>query len=292
MSNLETIQQKKAEIIQKFGEWTNHNIQLDGDLYTISRQTITGAEVKLRRIVQMVADISGKSFENLRILDLACLEGLYGMELALQGANVVAIEGREANVEKARFAKDVLSVNNIEIIQDDVRNLSLEKYGKFDIVLCIGILYHLDVPDVFEFLEKISEVCQSFAIIDTQVSMVTETSALYKEKEYWGRLYTEHDPNTTVEERVKVLWSSLDNLNSFWFTRPSLYNFLSQIGFTSIYECHNPPVKKYEMMRLKKETDRSTFLAIKGKKVSLFSSQVMNDLPQEDWENSLKPEEL
>ena len=39
-----------------------------------------------------------------RVLDLASLEGMYALELARRGADVVAIEGREANVEKARFA--------------------------------------------------------------------------------------------------------------------------------------------------------------------------------------------
>jgi hypothetical protein len=39
--------------------------------------------VKLKRIVQMIKDISGTKIENLRILDLACLEGQYAIELAL-----------------------------------------------------------------------------------------------------------------------------------------------------------------------------------------------------------------
>ncbi len=71
------------------------------------------------------------------------------VELARLGANVVGIEGREANLAKARFAKEALSLENPEFHQDDVRNLSKEKYGRFDVVLCLGILYHLNRQTFF-----------------------------------------------------------------------------------------------------------------------------------------------
>ena len=91
MNNSDSLGHQKAEIVKKFGEWTNHNIRLAGDIYTIDKDAVTGAEVKLRRVAQTIADLSGQSFEKLRVLDLACLEGLYGIEMALQGAKVVAI---------------------------------------------------------------------------------------------------------------------------------------------------------------------------------------------------------
>lgn len=283
MNNSEAIGHQKAEIVKKFGEWTNHNIRLAGETYTIDKEAVTGAEVKLRRVAQTIADLSGQSFENLRVLDLACLEGLYGIEMALQGAKVVAIEGREANVEKARFAKESLSLENIDIVRDDVRNLSAEKYGKFDVVLCLGIFYHLDAPDVFHFMESVAEVCNRLAVIDTHVSAVSEKCYAYKGSSYWGRVYAEHSPDSTLEERAKSLWSSVDNINSFWLTRPSLYNLLGRVGFSSVYECHSPMVKKYEVMRARQEADRSTFVAVKSQPVRLLSSPLMNDLPQEEW---------
>lgn len=279
---IKAIEQRKKEITDKFGEWTNHNIHLDDDIYTIG-QKITGAEVKLRRILQTIADILDRPFEKLRVLDLACLEGLYGIELALHGAEVVAIEGREANIEKARFAKDVLSLENLHLVQDDVRNLSREKYGTFNVVLCLGIFYHLDAPDVFSFLENIADVCEKLVILDTHVSMEAEECYIYKEQKYWGSFYEEHNSNTTAEERTKLLWASLDNLKSFWFTRPSLYNFLSEVGFTSVYECHNPPVIKYGIMKQKKEADRNTFLAIKGKQGTILTSPIANKVVPERW---------
>lgn len=205
------------------------------------------------------------------------------MELARHGAKVVGIEGREANIEKARFASEVLALENLEFVQDDVRNLSKEKYGYFDVVLCLGILYHLDVPDVFLFLEKIAEVCQGFVLIDTHVG-VPKKSYTYMGRKYWGRTFAEHHVNPTSaeyhvdftsKERSKQLWASLDNPESFWITRPSLYNALSHAGFTSVYECHMPPEPN-------KRIDRVTLLAMRGHRQDLLCSPLLSAQQIED----------
>ena len=175
------------------------------------------------------------------MVDLGCLEGLYCIEFARHGAEVVGIEGREANIEKARFAHDVLALNNITLVQDDVRNLSVEKYGRFDVVLCLGILYHLDVPDVFRFVERMSDICRRVAIIDTHIGIRANRSHVYDGQEYHGWSYTEFPPESTKEERLKAAWASLDNEKSFWFTRPSLFNVLSRAGFATVYTTRSTP---------------------------------------------------
>lgn len=266
--DVELIENKKRKIMEKFGPWSAHNIFLEGDVYTINKG-IAGDEVKLRRILQGVSDLSRRPLGSLRVLDLACLEGLYAVEFARHGAEVVGIEGREANIEKARFAKEVLALEKLELVQDDVRNLSKEKYGYFDVVLCLGILYHLDVPDVLTFLERIAEVCQGFVLIDTHVSIVPEKSYLHGGRNYWGRAYKEHDVNSTSEDRARQLWASLDNPESFWLTRTSLYNALSHVGFTSVYECHVPSESE-------KPIDRVTLLAVRGQRQNLFCSPLLS----------------
>lgn len=264
--DLETILQKKQEIIDRFGGWTNHNICLQDDVYTIDKN-LAGSEVKVQRFLQAIADLTGRSFCELRVLDLACLEGLYGIELALHGAQVVGIEGREANLEKARFTQTVLGLENIQFFQDDVRNLSPEKYGEFDVVLCLGIFYHLDAPDVFEFAQNIQRVCTNVAILDTHVSRFSDIDFTYKDRTYWGKKYTEDE----------TVWASIGNPKSVWLTRPSLYNLLIDVGFSSVYECHMPMISKYEQMRFREEADRSTFIGIKNEKVELLSTSLLKE---------------
>ncbi|WP_071517601.1 methyltransferase domain-containing protein [Geitlerinema sp. PCC 9228] len=278
------IERRRQEIVDAFGEWTNHNICLQEDLYTIDSHRLVGSEVKVQRILQIVADWMPNSWENLRVLDLACLEGLYGLEMALQGADVVGIEARSANLEKARFAKKVLGTKNISFCQDDVRYFSAEKYGYFDVILCLGILYHLDVPDVFSFLENIAHACRGLVILDTHVALNAEISYQYQQQTYWGRIYSEHSPKSSLKERKNVLWSSLDNVQSFWLTRASLLNFCDRVGFTSVYECHQPLVPKYEVMRQQKQADRATFVAIKGTPTRVKTSSHLYNFPKPQWQ--------
>lgn len=268
------IEARKADLERRYGPWSAHNILLAGELYTMGKG-IAGDEVKLRRILQTAADAWRGPLAGMRVLDLACLEGLYAVEFARHGARVLGIEGRLPNIEKARFAKEVLALHDLELVQDDVRNLSRAKHGAFDAVLCLGILYHLDAPDVFAFIERIAEVCEGFALLDTHVSLTAERSHAYKGRTYWGRTYREHDPASSAEHRAWQLWASLDNVDSFWLTRASLCNALSHAGFTSIQDCVMPPEGE-------KPADRVTLLAFKGQRQPLLSSPLLDARPVED----------
>ncbi|HXL79370.1 MAG TPA: class I SAM-dependent methyltransferase [Pyrinomonadaceae bacterium] len=280
---VEQIINQKEKVVEQYGEWTAHNIHLADNVYTISDQ-IRGDEVLARRVLQIVSDVLKNPLSMARILDLACLEGLYAVEFAQHGAQTVGVEIREANLAKARFVKETLALDNLKLVQDDVRNLSSDKYGHFDAVLCIGILYHLDAPDVFDFVHRMAEVCTGCLVIDTHVSNTKEVSSKYGEREYWGKFFTEHEPDTTLAEREKSLWASIDNVKSFWLTRPSLYNLLAHAGFTSVYECYNPPVwQKFD--------DRCTLLAIKGEPQEVLSAPSLLAAASKDWsENSLQAE--
>ena len=144
------LRREKEAIEARYGPWTAHNIRLADDVYTISAEP-AGDEVKLRRVTQLALDVCGGSLDGVRVLDLACLEGMYALELARRGAAVMAIEGREANIEKARFAARTLSID-VDFQLGDVRDLSREQHGEFDVVLALGILYHLDAPDLFSLV--------------------------------------------------------------------------------------------------------------------------------------------
>ena len=268
----DSLKAEKQAIVDKFGPWTASNIHLGDHFYTIGER-IEGDEIKLRRILQVVADATRRPINSLRLVDLACHEGIYAIEFARHGASVLGIEGREAHIEKARFVKNALSLTNLDIVQDDVRNLSRNKYGLFDVVLCLGILYHLDVPDVFAFIESIADVCQDIAVIDTRIAMGPTLSYVYQGTKYWGQRINEgHDPSDTPAEKIKRYWASLDNLTSFHLSRTSLYCMLGRVGFTSVYECYIPPEPT-------KPIDRITLLAVKGARQKIISSPLMEKFP-------------
>ena len=261
------------EFIENHGAFTASSVYLGEGVYT---REASGPDRRLRCFVQAVADLAGKPLDQLRVLDLACLEGHYTIEFALHGARAVGIEIREANLTKARFLKQQLGINNVEFYQDDVRNLSEAKYGRFDVVLCAGLLYHLDSPAVFEFIDRVSEVCDRLAIFETYVSLKAVMQQVYKGKTYWGTQYIEHKETDSAADKYADLWSSIDNDRSFWLTKPSLCNALDHAGFTSVFLQLNPSLEKQSL-------DRDTFIAVKGQVAKIPSSPRTDQEVTLDW---------
>jgi 2-polyprenyl-3-methyl-5-hydroxy-6-metoxy-1,4-benzoquinol methylase len=275
-----------AEVADRVGPWTAHNIELAPGVFTKAAEP-SGEELKLRRIRQLVGDLAPRPASQLRVLDLGALEGLYGVELALSGAEVVFVEGREASAERIRFAIEALGIERAKVITQDVQNLTRSEHGEFDVVLCIGLLYHLDAPGVFELLTRIKSVCRGLLVLDTHIAIEDDELASFPGDVFWvdpralsdvrsvivgdrtyrGRDYREHEPNASAEQRRQATWASLENDTSFWPTKPSLLNGLAAAGFTTVLECDVPPL-------IGLPPDRVTLVAVPGEQIELKSSSI------------------
>jgi len=90
-----------------------------------------------------------------RVLELGSLEGGHSLAIAAwpDVETVVAVEGRRANLEKARFVQDVMGRRNVTFTQANLETADLAALGRFDVVLCMGLLYHLPAP--WTLLERI-----------------------------------------------------------------------------------------------------------------------------------------
>lgn len=251
---------RKAALEEKFGPWTAHNIALAPGCCTMSERPNRDA-ARATRVVQAVADVLGRPLAGLRVLDLACFEGLFAIEFALQGAAVVGVEGREANIEKAKFAAEQLGLANASFHREDVRRVSVERFGRFDVVLCLGLLYHLDAPDQFPFLSALSAMADCL-VIETHVTPITGEALQAGGDTYWYRAWREHDPGTSPEERAQCLWSSLDNVTSVVLSKPALVRMLARVGYTSVFECWYPGV-------VEQPDDRVLLVALRGARVQL-----------------------
>jgi SAM-dependent methyltransferase len=275
----EEIEQGLARVIAANGPWTAHNVHLGHGVFTLG---IDRPYLKLQRLLQTAADVCGQPVERLRVLDLACLEGGFAIEFARHGATVLGIEGREANLAKAVFAKNVLGLENLSFELGDVRNLSRERHGTFDVVICAGILYHLDAPDVFAFMKRIGEVCTRVAIVDTSVSLRPVEAKNFEGRTYWGRSFPEHEPDTSEAQRLANLWGSLSDTSSFWLTRASLINLLRDAGFTSVMEVLSPALPG-------QLADRVVLAAIKGTRCDVLNAPATSTAPLPDWSEHERP---
>jgi len=279
----EQIQQGLDELRLKYGEW-NFDIPLPFDIWT--KGNLGEPQTRLKRIVQVVNDLSVKPISKCRILDLGCSDGQFSIEFALHGANTIGVEAREANIKKAIFSKEVLNLKNLEFRQDDIRKISVESYGKFDAIICSGVFYHLPAIAAINLIKTIHEMVNRLIVLDVRVALEPIERVQYDNDEYWGTLFQEHPENATAEEKEKRLFYSIDNMTSFWFTRPSLINILSKAGFSSIYECFTPVHMNFGKPGIH-HPDHLTFIAVKGENCELKTSPTANGLREKWPEGSL-----
>ena len=141
---------------EKTGWW--HSFELpDGKVL----RGVNTLEILRTRLAQFPigADLRGK-----RVLDIGCWDGWFSFELERRGAEVVALDCWD----NPRF-HEMHSVFNsrVEFRQMDVMEISPDTVGRFDIVLFLGVLYHLKHPLLA--LEKVCSVTKELAAVDSYV---------------------------------------------------------------------------------------------------------------------------
>jgi tRNA (mo5U34)-methyltransferase len=126
--------------VQALGDWF-HNLDLRGVQTAPDHFLGDYPTVKWRKFAHAVpADLRGKS-----VLDIGCNAGFYALEMKRRGAaRVVGIDSDEGYLAQARFAAEVLG------LEIEWRRLSVYEVAqvgeRFDLVIFMGVLYHLRHP--------------------------------------------------------------------------------------------------------------------------------------------------
>ena len=81
----------------------------------------------------------------LRVLDVGCSDGFFAFEMERRGASVVAMDFVPEGATGFAVARDILG-SRVEYRCDNVYALDPARYGEFDVVLLLGVLYHLRKP--------------------------------------------------------------------------------------------------------------------------------------------------
>src|SRR5438876_1404743 len=137
---IELSRDKIREKVEALGPWF-HNLDLNGVKTAPDHFLGDYPNIKWRRFSDALPkDLGGRT-----VLDIGCSAGFYAMEMKRRGADrVVAIDTEDEYLRQARFAA---ALNSFEI---DFRNLSVYDVGelgeRFDVVLFMGVLYHLRHP--------------------------------------------------------------------------------------------------------------------------------------------------
>jgi tRNA (mo5U34)-methyltransferase len=171
-----------------------HTIDLGGGVVT------KGVDDSPARLIQLglPASLTGKT-----VLDVGAWDGFFSFEAERRGAaRVLAADhyswhgvGWGTGQGKAPFqlARAALG-SRVEDVDLDVMDLDPQRIGTFDVVLFLGVLYHL--PHPLLALERVARVCHGLLVVETVVDMIglgRPAAAFYPGKElnadptnWWG----------------------------------------------------------------------------------------------------------
>lgn len=124
----------EVQPIRKTSEITIHLTPFDQKEY---RQLIEARGETIRRVVARLKPALGLS----RAVDTGCGVGFFSQTLTECGLNVCGFDGRGENVTEARRR-----FPHIPFEQADIEGKAILELGQFDLVLCFGLLYHLENP--------------------------------------------------------------------------------------------------------------------------------------------------
>lgn len=173
------------------------------------------------------------SLEGRTVLDIGAWDGFFSFEAERRGASrVVACDyyswhgtgwGTKAGFELARTSLG----SRVEDLDLDVMDLSPERAGTFDVVLLLGVLYHL--PHPLLALERVASVTRDLLILETVVDMVgvdRPAMAFYPGRELNG-----------------------DPTNWWGPNEPAVHGMLRTVGFTNVRTATPLPGAAYRAAR-------------------------------------------
>lgn len=140
----------KKELVESYNGWW-HSIDFGDGVISKGAKGYPYGYMLQKETESWFNDVS---FKDKRVLDIGAWDGYYSFYAEKQGAKeIIAIDGRiwknptdlPRNKKGFDIAKTILNSKVKDYIQD-IENITPEQYGTFDIILFLGVLYHLQNP--------------------------------------------------------------------------------------------------------------------------------------------------
>lgn len=169
---------------------------------------------KIRRMSRMLFD--GLDLQGRTLLDIGCWDGAYSIEATRRGAIVTATDHYVWQEVPARRQAFDLAMRrlapSVRAMDVPVEELTVEQHGRFDIVLFLGVLYHLRHP--LKALERVARLAADTLIVETRMTM-----------RYVGKPVMQFHPGQTLENDPTNWWTP---------NRRCVEEMLRDIGFRQI----------------------------------------------------------
>lgn len=203
----------------KLGPWI-YQFEVGGQTYGGGISAV--GDIRLERFLRFAPTAE-------TILELGSLEGAQSFILAQQPGvkRIVAVEGREANLRKARFIQELLEIRNVEFLQANLEESDLKTLGKFDAIFCCGLLYHL--PEPWRLLAQMAAIAPQL-FIWTQYAREEEARDVGRGLR--GKIHVEGG----ADEPLSGL-----SATATWLTLDSLRDILTANGYKNIDVIYDDP---------------------------------------------------
>ena len=158
--NAETLRERASTITWFHSMDLGHGVRTEGDANPAEAVHRLG-----------LPELHGKD-----VLDVGAWDGFFSFEAERRGAaRVLATDsfswngGGWGSQEGFLLAREALD-SKVEDREIDIMDLSPEAIGTFDVVLCLGVLYHMRDP--VGALERVASVTRGQLILETEVGML------------------------------------------------------------------------------------------------------------------------
>ena len=164
--------------VRRLGPWF-HNLDLAGVQTAPEHFLGDYPRVKWQRFAHAIPDnLDGKT-----VLDIGCNGGFYCIEMKRRGAaRVIGIDSDDDYLVQARFAAEICGVE-VEFLKLSVYDVAALA-EKFDVVLFMGVLYHLRHPLLA--LDLIRQyVSKDLFVFQSMQRGSNEVASLQDDYEFW-----------------------------------------------------------------------------------------------------------
>jgi tRNA (mo5U34)-methyltransferase len=207
--------------IEQLGPWYQ-NIEVEPGLWTNPALPNHPAQ-RWAAIDPFIGDVHGKT-----VLDIGCNAGFFAVRFKQLGASrVVALDIQPQSVRQTTFLARHFGVE-LEVYERQAYDI--EDLGTFDLVLCLGLLYHLRHPLLM--LDRIAAICRDRLF----VQMVLRTAG----DDFWPKDDYALDEVGVFEDpafpKMFFIERSVNaDPTNWWFANTScLKAMLRSAGFTDI----------------------------------------------------------
>jgi tRNA (mo5U34)-methyltransferase len=203
-------------------------------------------ETREQMVFSVLDPMFADHWEKTTGIDVACHEGFYGSRLAQRGCgSVLGVDARDSNLEGANLMRDALGLKNLSFQLADVSTMDPARFGQFDIVLMLGLIYHLENP--VGALRLARALCRKVALIETQLAPELGGEMEWGSRETLKRIAGNY---AAIEETDEVTADNREantTVISLVPSREGLLWTLRAIGFSRV-EVVPPPAGAYEQL--------------------------------------------